>query len=86
MHVVKAPKTTAVGITTAQLADDLAVKFEAAIPTATQASLDRFVITDAFVSCHCHYVFAVMPAVDHWVPTGGPLMFQFVCKYACCRP
>jgi hypothetical protein len=51
LHVVKTPKTTALGTTTAQLADDLAVKIEAAVPTATQASLDRFVITDAF-ECH----------------------------------
>jgi len=48
LHVVKGLKNTAVGTTTAKLADELAVKVEAAIPTATQASRDRFVITDAF--------------------------------------
>lgn len=42
---MKTPKTTA------QLADDLAVKIEAAIPTASLASLDRFVLIDAF-ECH----------------------------------
>jgi len=63
-------------------ADDLAVKIEATIPTATQATRDRFVIqmplsVMSLSPCVRGHVTWCDPsallAVDHWFPTGGPL-------------